>query len=133
MDHINAAVEQDFGLKAPIISTWLENRMEDLAEEWNPIACEKQAEFQSTLELLAYPFLACYKALIDTDVSEKQAWNYCRKIWKKQKTCLFTVFHGKNEGWQVFYIRILIMALTFMTRRRILNLQISDTQTEQFL
>ena len=90
VDYINAAVEQDFGLKAPIISTWLENRMEDLAEEWNPIACEKQAEFQSTLELLAYPFLACYKALIDTDVSEKQARNYCRKIWKRMPVGIMT-------------------------------------------
>ena len=90
VDYINAAVEQNFGLKAPIISTWLENRMEDLAEEWSPIACEKQAEFQSTLELLVYPFLACYKALIDADVPEKKARNYCKRVWRKMPVSIMT-------------------------------------------
>ena len=82
-DYINTALEQDFGSIAPIISTWLENRMEDLTESLEPIINEEQAEFQQTLELLAYPFLACYQALLDSDIPEDLAGKYCQRIWEK--------------------------------------------------
>ena len=65
---------------APVTETWLENRMEDLTESLEPIINEEQAEFQQTLELLAYPFLTFYKALLDTEVSENLAGECCRKM-----------------------------------------------------
>ena len=99
VDYIHASLEQDFGLQAPIILTWLENRMEEFDDFWVSITCEEQADFQSKLELLVYPFLACYKALVDADIAEKQARNYCKKIWKKmpvgilQETVNNPLFH----------------------------------------
>ena len=83
VDYIKTSLEQDFGSMAPVTETWLENRMEDLTENLEPITNEEQAEFQQTLELLAYPFLACYKALLDTEVSENLAGKYCQRIWEK--------------------------------------------------
>ena len=83
VDYVRTTLDQDFRAQAPIIETWLENRMKDLDDEWIPVSDQEQAEFQSILELLVYPFLACYKALIDADVPEKNARNYCQQIWKK--------------------------------------------------
>lgn len=83
VDYVRNMLGQDFGSESAIIETWLENRLKDLDDEWIPIVDEEQAEFQSILELIAYPFLACYKALIDADVPEKNARNYCKMIWKK--------------------------------------------------
>ena len=91
VDYVRTTLDQDFGLQAPIIQTWLENRMEDLAEEWIPIVDEEQANFQGILELLVYPFLACHKALLDTDVSEKLARNYCQQIWRKMPVSIIAV------------------------------------------
>ena len=59
VDYINAALEQDFGSQTPIILTWIEKRMEDFDDLWEPIIDEEQADFQRKLELLVYPFLAC--------------------------------------------------------------------------
>lgn len=88
VDYIKNSIDQDFETQAPIIQTWLENRMEDLADEWIPIADEEQAGFQSVLELLVYPYLSCYKALIDADVPETHAGKYCQRIWKKMPTTI---------------------------------------------
>ena len=88
VDYIKTSLEQDFGSMAPVTETWLEKRMEDLTESLEPITNEEQAEFQQTLELLVYPFLACYKALVDADIAEKQARNYCKKIWRKMPTTI---------------------------------------------
>ena len=95
VDYVKNSIDQDFGSQAPIIQTWVENRMEDLADEWIPIVDEEQAEFQGILELLVYPFLACHKALIDADVPEKNARNYCQQIWKKMPSTILenTLFH----------------------------------------
>ena len=88
VDYVKNSIDQDFGSQAPIIQTWAENRMADLADEWIPIVDEEHAQFQSTLELLVYPFIACYKALIDADVPEKNARNYCQLLWKKMPTTI---------------------------------------------
>ena len=94
-DYINTALEQDFGSIAPIISTWLENRMLDLTDQWETFTSEEQAAFQETLELLIYPFLACYKALLDSDIPEDLAGKYCQRIWEKMT--------GKNVEEAVFH------------------------------
>ena len=88
VDYIKTSLEQDFDSMAPVTETWLEKRMEDLTESLEPITNEEQAEFQQTLELLAYPFLACYKALLDTEVSENLAGKYCQRIWEKMPTTI---------------------------------------------
>ena len=83
VDYISIFLEEDFGCLAPIIETWLGKRMEEFDDIWEPVADEEQAEFQGILELLVYPFLACYKALLDTDLPEIHAGEYCQQIWKK--------------------------------------------------
>ncbi|MBR2258755.1 MAG: hypothetical protein IJ899_15785 [Blautia sp.] len=83
VDYVRTSLDHDFKSQAPIIQTWLENRMKDLDDEWIPVSDQEQADFQGILELLVYPFLVCYKALIDSDVSEARAGKYCQQIWKK--------------------------------------------------
>lgn len=83
VDYINAALGQDFRAQAPIIQTWLENRLLEFDDLRESVTCEEQANFQGILELHVYPFLACYKALLDADVSEAHAGKYCQQIWKR--------------------------------------------------
>ena len=90
VDYISIALEEDYGSQAPIIQTWLEKRLLDFDDLWESVTCEEQAEFQSTLELLVYPFLACYKALIDADVPEKKARNHCQRVWRKMPVSIMT-------------------------------------------
>ena len=69
--------------------------MLDLTDQLDILRDEEQAAFQETLELLIYPFLACYKALLDSDIPEDLAGKYCQRIWEKMT--------GKNVEEAVFH------------------------------
>ena len=90
VDYVRTTLDQDFRAQAPIIQTWLENRLLDFDDLWESVTCEEQANFQGILELLVYPFLACYKTLLDADVSEAHAGKYCQQIWKKMPVSIMT-------------------------------------------
>ncbi|MBQ8306137.1 MAG: hypothetical protein IJX90_07980 [Blautia sp.] len=81
LEYVRAELRKEYGSKAAIIETWLENRLAKMMDQHELTEEERQSAFQVLLNEMLYPFIACFGAMKDAEIPLAEVNEFCRRIW----------------------------------------------------